>query len=278
MSETLIESKAPADVQAKAQAMGWIPPGRYRGEPERFTDAQEYLDRGEQVLPIVRAHNQRLQGELASVREEQAATKKALESAQKAIEEIGERHSVETQRAVERAKVELKARLAAASEAGDHEAIAEITGLMVDLKAAVAPAKPEPTPTAATVDPVTPELKAWNEANPWFGTDRRRTALALGVAQELRDAGTELKGVAFFEHIKEEVEATFGARSASASKVEGGRGSDDAPRSGGKSYAALPADAKAACDADTKNFVGPDKRYKTAAEWQKRYAELYFES
>jgi hypothetical protein len=38
----------------------------------------------------------------------------------------------------------------------------------------------------------------------------------------------------------------------------------------------MPSDARAACDADAKRFVGADKRYKTQAEWRTRYAEIYF--
>lgn len=276
---TTLESAAPPEVQAKAEKMGWIPPTRYRGEPERFVDAEEYIARGEQVLPIVRAQNVKLQTELAQVREESAKTAAALAAAQKAIEEIEERHSVATVKAVEESKRELKAQLKAAHEAGDTEAVAEITGLMIDLNAAAAtPAKKEPPkPEVAQAAPVPQELKEWNAANPWFGTDRRKTALALGIAQELRDAGTTLTGVDFFEKVREEVEATLGGGKAAEGKVEPNRGGAGVVRAGGaKSYAALPAEAKAACDADAKNFVGPGKRYKTQDEWRKRYADLYF--
>jgi hypothetical protein len=281
-----IESAATPEVQRKAEQMGWIPPTRFKGEPERFVDAEEYLARGEQVLPIVRANNQKLQQELDGLRAESAKTREALEKANAALEEINERHSVETQKAVERAREDLKLRLKAASEEGDHEAVAEITGLMIDLKAASEEplpkkkeaAKEEPKPAALAVPE---DLKAWNAANPWFGTDRRRTSLALGIAQEMRESGTELTGVAFYEKIREEVEATFGEFS-SGSKVEGARSGGEAEggtrrTTGKKGFASLPADARAACDADAKQFVGPGKRFKTADEWRARYAELYFQ-
>jgi len=283
---TAIESAAPPEVQRKAEQMGWIPPSRFKGEPERFVDAEEYLARGEQVLPIVRANNQKLQQELNDLRAESTKTREALEKANQALEEINERHSVETQKAVERARNDLKARLKQASEEGDHEAVAEITGLMIDLKAAAEapkPAEEKKKPEAAKTEPfVLPaDLKEWNAANPWFGSDRRRTSLALGIAQEMREAGTDLTGVAFYEKIREEVEATFGAAPA-GSKVEGARASGVAETgvrgsAGKKGYASLPADAKAACDADAKQFVGAGKRFKTADEWRARYAELYFQ-
>ena len=281
---TVIESAAPPEVQAKAEKMGWIPPSRYRGEAERFVDAEEYVARGEQVLPIVRAQNQRLQGELEALKASQAETQAALARATAALEEIDERHTVATQKAVEQAHKDLKVRLAAAHEEGDHAAIAEITGLMIDLKTASAedvPAKKkdEPKPVVPAAAVVPPDLKEWQVANPWFGTDKRKTALALGVAQELRDSGTELTGVAFYEKVREEVEATLSGGKPAESKVEGARGSDSGTSrpSGRSSFSALPADAKAACDAEGRNFVGNGKRYKTLDDWRKRYAELYFQ-
>lgn len=279
---TVIESAAPPEVQAKAEKMGWIPPSRYRGDAERFVDAEEYVARGEQVLPIVRAQNQRLQGELEALKSSQAETQAALARATTALEEIEERHTVATQKAVEKAHKDLIDRLAVAHENGDHAAIAEITGLMIELKTASAeePAKkPEPKPAVPAAAVVPPDLKEWQAANPWFGTDKRKTALALGVAQELRDSGTELTGVAFYEKVREEVEATLNGGKPAESKVEGARGSDTGvSRPGGRSgFAALPADAKAACDAEAKAFVGNGKRYKTIEDWRKRYAELYFQ-
>ena len=279
---TVIESAAPPEVQAKAEKMGWIPPSRYRGEAERFVDAEEYVARGEQVLPIVRAQNQRLQGELEALKSSQAETQAALARATTALEEIEERHTVATQKAVEKAHKDLIDRLAVAHENGDHAAIAEITGLMIELKTASAeePAKKsEPKPAVPAAAVVPPDLKEWQAANPWFGTDKRKTALALGVAQELRDSGTELTGVAFYEKVREEVEATLNGGKPAESKVEGARGSDTGvSRPGGRQgFAALPADAKAACDAEAKAFVGNGKRYKTIEDWRKRYAELYFQ-
>lgn len=279
--QTVIESAATPEMQAKAEKMGWIPPARYRGEPERFVDADEYVARGEQVLPIVRAQNQRLQDEVASLKASQAALQESLQKATAALEEIEERHTVATVKAVEQAKKDLQKRLAEAHDAGDSAAIAEITGLMVDLNASSAepPKKKEPEAKPAPQPAVVPpELKAWQEANPWFGTDKRKTALALGIAQELRDSGTVLEGVAFYEKVREELEATLGGP-APGGKVEGARGSESGTSRVGakKGYAALPAEAREACDAEARNFVGPNKRYKTQEAWRERYAELYFQ-
>lgn len=282
MSEVaVVESSAAPEIQEQAEALGWIPPTRFKGDPERFIDAEDYIRRGEEVLPIVKQQNKKLKAELEEVKAVASANAAALKAAQDAIEQIEERHSVATQKAVENARAQLKAQLASASEAGDHEGVAELTDQLVQLNTAE---KEEPKKEKEVPAPYTPpqELTEWNEENPWFGTDKRKTALALGIAQELREGGEKSTGRVFFDKVKEEMEATLGTkvRAAETSKVEGGRnGSDlEGSRSGGKkSFASLPADAKAACDADARQFVGPTKKHKTIDEWRARYAQIYYE-
>ena len=279
--EPLVESAASEEAQAKAEKLGWIPPTRFKGDPERFIDAEEYLERGETVLPIVKEQNRRLHAELEAVRTESVKTAAALKAAQDAIDQIEERHTVATQKAVEQARAQVKAQLAAASEAGDHEGVAELTDQLTQLNVteAEAPAKKAPAPEAPASFTPPPELAEWNAENPWFGTDKRKTALALGIAQELREGGESSTGRRFFEKVAAEMEAMFESKEHPVSKVEGARNGSDADRPAGarKGFAALPADAKAACDSDQRQFVGPGKRYKTVAEWRTRYAELYFE-
>ena len=268
-----VESAQPPEVQTKAEKLGWIPPSRYKGDPERFVDADVYIERGETVLPIVREQNKHLHAEVEGLRAESAKTAAALKAAEAAINQIEERHTVETQKAVEQARRQVKAQLSAASEAGDHEGVAELTDQLTKLNVAD-PVAAKPAPKAFEVPE---DLRAWNVENPWFGTNKRKTALALGIAQELRDAGHTDLGRSFYEKVGAEVAKELG-EAPRGDKVEGARnGSGDEPRSGGRrSYSALPADAKAACDAEARRFVGEGKRYKSAADWRARYAELYF--
>tara|TARA_R110000868_G_scaffold301_2_gene2512 strand:- start:19654 stop:20508 length:855 start_codon:yes stop_codon:yes gene_type:complete len=275
-----LESAAAPEVQAEAQKLGWIPPDRYKGEADNFVDAEEYLKRGETVLPIVKAQNAKLRAEVETLRASSATTQSALVAAQKAIEEIEERHSVATQKAVEQARRDVKAQLEIASEAGDHRGVADLTDQLVQLNKADPPtAKKTFTPPAQLPAP-DPALVAWQEDNPWFTVDRRKTALALGIAEDLRANGEKATGRAFYDIVSVELDKELGPKYTPTSKVESGKngGTDDGPRSGKKGFSSLPSDARAACNADTKKFVGDGKRYKTAAEWQSRYAELYFES
>lgn len=288
MADPIVESAATAEQQAKAEALGWIPPARFKGDAEKFVDADAYIERGETLLPIVKATNKRLEADLARVSAESVANAKALKTAQDAIEEMQERHSVETVRAAENARKQLVAQLAAASEAGDHEAVAQLTNSLVELKAAAAEVKEtkdtkETKEVKDTTVTVPPDLLEWQRENPWYGTDKKKTNRALLIAQELRDDGEGSTGKVFFNKVKAALNKELGEDDDAADdKVASGRnGTGDGGNNGragkGKGYANLPAEAKAACDADARNFVGPNKKYKTPADWRARYAEIYFE-
>ena len=58
-AEVVVESAAAPEVQAEAEKLGWIPATRYKGDAERFVDADEFIKRGETVLPIVKEQNRR---------------------------------------------------------------------------------------------------------------------------------------------------------------------------------------------------------------------------
>lgn len=276
--EAVVTSAQPIEVQKDAERLGWIPPSRFKGDPTRFVDADIYIKRGEEVLPIVKEQNKRLHTELDSLKRESQATAHALKAAQDAIAQMEERHTVATQKAVDDARRQVKAQLAAASEAGDHEGVAELTEQLTKM-AVTEPAAakaPAPTPEPQFTPPA--DLVEWNAENPWFGINKRKTALALAVAQELREQGETSSGRTFYDKVLAEVDKELGVQQPRGDKVEGARGSDGANASGGrgKSYAALPSDARAACDADAKRFVGADKKYKTINDWRARYAEIYF--
>lgn len=278
-----IESKASPEQQAEAAKLGWVDPRSYRGDPARFVDADRYLERGEIVLPIVKRQNKELRDQLTQMQTVQAQTNDALAEAQEALKEINLRHSVEKQRAVEEAKKSVVEALAAANEAGDHKGAAELTSQLVELNAPLEEPKKEEKKVEkaeSKAPEISPELKSWMGENDWYGKDRRMTAYCMGVAEDLRAQGDKTQGKEFFEKCGEETLAFFdkGKRAEPReSKVEASRGGANNTRSGGKTgFAALPTEARAACQADTRNFVGPTKQYKTADEWHAAYAAEYF--
>lgn len=283
------ESEVQSDpkIEAKATSMGWVPQEKFRGDTSKWVDAQTFVERGEQFMPLLKANNRRLEEQHHATLQEVQRLNSLLEASQTAIAELKEFHDADTRRAVEATKRRLLSELTAAKKDGDVEAEVQLTDELSQVNAAL---KEEPKkqekPAAKSDEPkIDPAFTAWQsrEENAWFGKDRRKTTLAIAIAQELRQAGDRTVGEAFYEKVSEELAATLGTKREAededrpASKVGGSRGgSGNGGSSGGKAYKDLPADAKAACQQQGSKLVGEGKAFKTQAEWQTYYADLYF--
>lgn len=143
--------------------------------------------------------NKRLQGSLGKGQEA------LIEQAKKA-----------TSAEVEAAKRKLKD----AHEAGDTEAFIaaqeELTAAKIraekinSFKPALQEEKPAvqsaPTPQVPRPDP---KAAAWQKANPWFGANRRMTAMAMEVHNELVESGLDPTSDEYYERINTEVRQMF---------------------------------------------------------------------
>jgi DNA-directed RNA polymerase len=135
--EVVLESAAPAEVQARALEMGWIPPERYKGDPERFIDADAFVERGETILPIVKKRAEKLEAELAALRGRVSKQDELLKANAEAMAALEDYHTKETKRKIQAAREGWKAEIKRASEADDHEALAEATDQLTQLNAEV---------------------------------------------------------------------------------------------------------------------------------------------
>ena len=52
------EATSQAGIEAEARKMGWLPESEWMGAPPKygFVDAQTFLERGETILPILKAN------------------------------------------------------------------------------------------------------------------------------------------------------------------------------------------------------------------------------
>lgn len=273
-------------VEVKATSLGWVPQEKFRGDTSKWVDAQTFVERGEQFMPLLKANNRRLEEQHHATLQEVQRLNGLLEASQTAIAELKEFHDADTRRAVEATKRRLLSELTAAKKDGDVEAEVQLTDELSQVNAALKeePKKKEEPVVKRNEPTIDPAFTAWQsrEENAWFGKDRRKTTLAIAIAQELRQAGDRSVGEAFYERVSEELDATLGGKKEEdaerpASKVGSSRGgSGPGGSSGGRAYKDLPADAKVACQQQGSKLVGEGKAFKTLAEWQTYYAGLYF--
>jgi hypothetical protein len=260
----------------EARALGWVPKEEFRGDPARWSDAESFVRRGHEVLPILRQNNKQLVGELQRVQEESAQTRQALEALQASTEEI-------VKDRVAAAKRDLLTKIKEARDEGDVEAEVRLTDELADVRAKEKSLTAAPPPPAPAAPPIDPAFAAWRAQpeNAWFGSDRRRTSLAMGIAQELRadPNNAHLQGAAFYQKVADEVNAMLAPKGApSPDKVSGSRpsgGGGSGSDGGGKSYNDLPPEAKEACNKQAKRFAGT-AAFKDEAAYRQHYTKLYF--
>ncbi len=261
------------EVEARAREMGWVPKEQFKLNPDRWVDAQTYVDRGEEILPVLRSNNRKLTDEVVSLRTQLRETQAAIEDLKNFNTEIAKTNAKAREK-------ELLSQISEARSAGNTEVEIELTNQLTDLKAEIktAASKPVVKPVSTETPQLTPEMKTWMGENPWFGTDKRKTGYAFGVAEELKANGLTPGTKPFYDAMDTELAKQFNPnpRRREPSKVEGGSsnsGSSGDPDA--KTFADLPQDAKDACEKQAAKFVG--KTFKTLADWRAHYVKKYFE-
>jgi hypothetical protein len=263
--------------ETEARNLGWLPKEEFKGDESHWVDAKEFVERGKVLMPILAKNNKRLQRELLTRDAQIGTLTERLDAATVALEKLERHYTEANKRAVETAKRQLKEELRQARSDNDVDAEFEIQEKLSQLNSAPteAPAKVEVKKSDAPQ--LSPEFREWNQKNPWFGSDLKKTKEIMRIAEDLRDDGTDLVGIEFMEECAKILESRNKKPDTSPppSKVEG---SVRTPRSSssGKSFADLPAEAKQACQEDADELVGPGKRYKNLSEWQSAYAKIYF--
>lgn len=255
------DNEAQQQLEARARAMGWTPKDEFKGDPAKWRDAGEFVERGENLLPLVKAQNKRLEREVAELKQ--------------TTKEFAEHLSKTEQRAYDRALATLKEQRKEALAAGDGDAFEKADEQIEQLKrdAAAKAAKHAGKNDDGGADPVYTE---WESRNTWL-KDQEMSDYAEFAAQKLRAGGERATGAEFLDLVVQKVKAQFptkftNPRRETAQAVEGAA---PARRSGGKSYADMPAEARAACDRMAKNgFAGDEK---AQAKFKADYVKQYFE-
>lgn len=255
-------------MEKEALSMGWQPKDKFPGDPDKWTDAAAYVERGKHLLPIISENNRRLKNELLTT------TKKLdriTQDHEKSLKVLEAHFAKVAKQAVEDTKRTLKEQLREARENGDVDLEVDTLEKIQELKDSSATPEKQETPEQPALSP---EFNSWQDENPWFGQDRERTDAILKIAKELRDSGNTLQGRAFFEECTNQLESMQDDRP--TGRVEANVRSGKTGR--GKSFADLPKEAKEACWSDVETLVGPGKLYKTKGDWEKAYANVYFGS
>lgn len=253
------------DAETTARRMGWRPKDEFKGDAAKWVDAETFVAERWDDLPKLRR----------TVRDMETGFKR-LEGQLKEQTEVFSNYrdfaSRAEQRAYERARGELEAKLQVAVASADTEGFKQVQAELKQLEKDTPPGKPATAATTTTerkVDtPAEPprEITEWIAENPWFNSD-----LELHEAAKSLDAGLRAShpGMPYSERlamVKERVMRNYpekfgaNARRDAPSSVANPGGATP-PRKKGKTYDDLPPEAKKACDKYVKT-IPPDKNGK----------------
>lgn len=290
-TEVEIDTVSSDEEKAEATALGWSDKDKWRGSAESWVDAKTFLEKGRPVLAVLKQTNASLRGELEQSRAKMSSLESSLQAANASIAALQEAHDADVKEQVEAARRELREEIARASREGDHEALASATEKMVDLNAAAKEAEKKDDDKSGKGDKgdkdgkdgakLDPAFIAWAANNTEWLADPANVALSTVAGHKLRSNGDTSKGAEFLDKVAAEVDKMLGRTGrAQAGKVSGGNGGTgrggNTGGGGGKTYADLPAEAKAVCDRQGAKLVGPNRIHKTIDSWRASYAKQYF--
>jgi hypothetical protein len=236
--ETVTET-AERDFEAEAREHGWTSKEEFKGDPARWVDAETFMKRADEMMPLLKAQNARLKRDLDSIKKDLKRATAHFEGAEK--------------RAYERAKSELESKIEEAVESGDLQAARAAMKEMGDLK----PVEVESKSPQELKREAEEALDTFREENPWYDRANLANAAELEINGRLYfdrmidrhiDKTKEMAPADFFAFVHDLTLEKYPqlngkpARQKPTSAVEGGTAGR--PRGSSKSWDNLPPEAQ----------------------------------
>jgi len=273
--ETIVSNETAPEVRHEAESQGWVPKDRFRGNEQDWVDADTFVKRGREILPILRKNNENLMKDLNSTKEQLKEFRQAAEEFKTFQRDAYERKASDYEKRIQ----EIKDSRAQAISDGDGQKVNALDDALDEAKENFKEAKQAVKDVISTKEPeeaptsIDPNLQVWLDRNTWFGQDKRMTSMVNGIGESLRLEFPGLKGQPFLdkldEVLQEEFPGKFGGakKSPGSSRVESGSGRMSRSGGGSQSYDNLPADAKAACDRFVKQKLMTREQYVSDFDW-----------
>ena len=225
-SGAAIPGEAPAapDTEARARAQGWVPKEEFRGPADKWRDADEFVRRGEEELPILRERSRTLERKLAEIERENSTRYQRLEKLTEAAL-TRQRHDLQS-------RYEAAMRDAAAT--GDVQRYDQLRvqqyEAVSDFDKRTRPPVEDQTQNDKNAAPAHEQaaVEQWVEKNSWFRSDEELNMAAQGVHMRLR---RDKPGMSLSENLAEVAREVrrrypdkFGSQERDPAVVEGSAG------------------------------------------------------
>ena len=287
-SETTEITTVPTEVVDRAKRMGWTPREEFKGDPNRFIEADKFVERAETELPILLERNRTLDRRLLSTESKLNDVTSQLTEVKGVLTEFREFASKGEERAYNKARKELLEQQKAAVAAADVDTYNKTQEDLAELEKT----KVTPPPVVQEPQKVPQEVKDFVfENSAWYDRDPELTSDAISLHDSVHRAFPNLSLAENLKRVKEKLirmhpdklsvldpSATHkdppdnalneDHKNPPSAALSGGRRETlGGSKSKAKTYHDLPPDAKQACDKFVKQIPG----YK-----QEDYVKTYF--
>jgi len=230
------EEALDTSTEDRARLTGWVPEGEFKGDPERWSDAETWNNRTDEIMPILKSTNKRLETELGATQKEIVQLKQTMKKMAVASETI-------TKRAYDKAVETIQKEQKSAINEQDGEKWEELEKQKKELEES----KPEKVDTSQLDKPVYSQLQNdfFSRNASWYGVNKEMTAVAYAKATEMANQGAsdEVQLAEAEKRVKEMYPEMFENSRRSEETVSIG---EKQPKKPGKksSFESLPQEAK----------------------------------
>jgi protein-tyrosine-phosphatase len=229
MSDELIPQEGTENVQEpqltptqeQALSSGWVPKESFKGDPDKWVDAAEFIRRGELFSKIDHQNRE-------------------IKELRRTMEALAQHHQNVSEVEYQRALTTLKAQKKAALEEGDADLVIAVDE---QLDAVKEMRRNAPVVEVPKAEPSPQEFVAWQAQNPWYESDEDMRDFADAIGFQLHNKGLPPNEV--LAKVTEKVRKNFPAkftnpRQARPSPVEG----SSAKSSSSSSFSLTPEERK----------------------------------
>lgn len=235
------------DYEAEARAQGWAPEEEWRGKPEDFKTAEQFVKAGENIPAILKSKVDRLETRVEE-----------LLDSNKKLNELSQRQVQKERKEKEKLISELEEARKQAITEGDGEAFDRADKQINDLR--------NDYPQTPEIDPL---AKKWLENNAWYETNAKLGAYADGMADRLVAQG--YTGQAYFDELTSRVQDAFPEEFGNKNRSKPNTVEDAIPSSPSskQTFDNLPDDAKASYERFKRDIPGFTKeQFVEQYEWE----------
>jgi hypothetical protein len=273
-----------AAIEARARRLGWTPEAEWdetRAErsgirkPVKFLTAQEFIDRVESDLPVMRERIRHTDSVIVALEKKLGTATSKLDEMHEVLTSQREMSLVAVKRAREAGRAEAKAEMRRSVEDGDTAAYEKAQKRLDDIEAEErAEQSPKKAESAREEEPKTetprnlnPAVEAWVKKNLWFRNDMVLNTVMIDAHQRVQQENPDMDMLDSLEQAKSLVQEKFpekfgiNPRRAGASAVNRSTGHRGSGNGIDKAWSEVPESEKQTYEKHRKMFEGRGQKY-----------------